>query len=158
MDCKEAREILDEAIDGRLEPLRAADLERHLCACGPCAAEKEERLRVGKILRAWAAERVEDAAPRLDAMWTRVRARIEEGERARAASGWLRRWFWLPAAAVLAAATLLFYPSNVSRAPFHPRSFDVSVESLESDTATVALVDRGADLPRVIWIVEDGKT
>jgi hypothetical protein len=29
---------------------------------------------------------------------------------------------------------------------------------VESDTATVALVDKGEDLPRVIWIIEDGKT
>jgi hypothetical protein len=45
----------------------------------------------------------------------------------------------------------------VSRAPFHPSSFEVAVEDLASDTATVALVDRGDDLPRVIWIIENDK-
>ncbi|MBP2678356.1 MAG: hypothetical protein H6Q82_1421, partial [Deltaproteobacteria bacterium] len=35
---------------------------------------------------------------------------------------------------------------------------DVAVEDVESDVATVALVDKGEDLPRVIWIIEDGKT
>ena len=59
---------------------------------------------------------------------------------------------------MVAVLTLLFYPLNGSRAPFHPKSFDVTVESLESDTATVALVDKGEDLPRVIWIIENGNT
>jgi hypothetical protein len=51
-----------------------------------------------------------------------------------------------------------FGPSVGTRAPFHPNSFDVTVESIESDTATVALVDKGEELPRVIWIIEHGKT
>jgi len=29
------------------------------------------------------------------------------------------------------------------------------VEDVESEVATVALVDKGEDLPRVIWIIED---
>jgi hypothetical protein len=29
---------------------------------------------------------------------------------------------------------------------------------VESEVATVALVDKGEDLPRVIWIIEDAKT
>ncbi|MBP2675525.1 MAG: hypothetical protein H6Q84_2365, partial [Deltaproteobacteria bacterium] len=33
-----------------------------------------------------------------------------------------------------------------------------SVEDVESDDATVALVDKGEDLPRVIWIIEDAKS
>jgi hypothetical protein len=53
---------------------------------------------------------------------------------------------------------LLFYPSRVNRAPFNPNSFDVAVEELDSDVAMVALVDRGEDLPRVIWIMENDKT
>lgn len=158
MDCKEARAILEEAIDGRLPPGRAAELEAHLAGCAPCAAETESLRRVGAMLRLWAEARGAGMASQLDAMATRVRARIEEREREAAGHGWLRRWFWLPAAAVLAVLTLLFYPSDVSRAPFHPRSFEVSVESLESDIATVALVDKGEDLPRVIWIIENGKT
>jgi hypothetical protein len=29
---------------------------------------------------------------------------------------------------------------------------------VESDTATVALVDKGEDLPTVIWIIDDART
>ena len=64
----------------------------------------------------------------------------------------------LAAALALAVAALLIYPTGTERSPFNPRSFDVAVEDVESDAATVALVDKGEDLPRVIWIIEDGKT
>jgi hypothetical protein len=53
---------------------------------------------------------------------------------------------------------LLFYPAGTDRSPYHPGTFDVSVEDVESDVATVALVERGEDLPTVIWIIEDAKT
>jgi hypothetical protein len=55
-------------------------------------------------------------------------------------------------------AALLFYPAGTDRSPFHPSSFDVAVEDVESEVATVALVDKGEDLPRVIWIIEDART
>jgi hypothetical protein len=88
-------------------------------------------------------------------MWTRVRAGIAEGRVARRRSPWVARWVWIPAAVAIALLALLFYPSRMDRSPFHPSSFDVAVEHVESDTATVALVDKGEDLPRVIWIIED---
>jgi hypothetical protein len=113
---------------------------------------------VGELLRLWAASRAAEKAPQLDALWTRVSAGIEERKRRNGPAAWARRWFWIPAAAALAVLALLFYPSNVSRAPYHPTSFDVAVEDLESDTATVALVDKGDDLPRVIWIIENDKS
>lgn len=158
MECKETRRLMDEAVDGRLPPSRASEYAAHLSACADCSEEERRLRRVGDMLRLLAESRVRENSARLDAMWTRVHATIEERGRERGVPVWLRRWFWLPAAAVLAVLTLLFYPSDVSRAPFHPRSFEVSVESLESDAATVAFVDRGDDLPRVIWIIEDGKT
>lgn len=109
------------------------------------------------MLRLWAEVRVRERDPQLSALWTRVKAQIEERRTPWYAAA-ARRWFWLPAAALLAVFALLFYPSDGTRAPFHPKSFDVSVETLESDTATVALVDKGKDLPRVIWIIEDAKS
>jgi hypothetical protein len=91
-------------------------------------------------------------------MWTRVRAGIEESRETRRRSAWIARWAWIPAVAALAVLALLFYPAGTDRSPFHPSSFDVAVENVESDVATVALVDKGEDLPRVIWIIEDAKT
>jgi hypothetical protein len=87
-----------------------------------------------------------------------VRAGIEEGDRPKGTAAWARRWLWIPAAGALVVLALLLYPSIVSRAPYHPTSFEVAVEDLESDAATVALVDKGDDLPRVIWIIENDKS
>src|SRR3990170_6447608 len=157
MECGEARQKIQDLIDARLPPGGAAEMRDHLRACGPCAAEEAELARVGELLRLWSAVRVGEKEPQLSAMWTRVRAGIEERKEPWYAPV-LRRWFLLPAAAALAVLALLFYPSDGTRAPFHPKSLDVTVESLESDTATVALVDKGEGLPRVIWIIENGKT
>jgi anti-sigma factor RsiW len=157
MECGEARKKIQDLIDDRLPPGGAAEMRDHLKNCGPCAAEEAELAQIGELLRIWSAVRVGEKEPQLSAMWTRVRAGIEERK-----EPWytpfLRRWFLLPAAAALAVLAFLFYPFHGTRAPFHPKSFDVTVESLESDTATVALVDKGKDLPRVIWIIENGKT
>jgi anti-sigma factor RsiW len=156
MDCTKAREMIQDHIDGRLPPDEAGVVRGHLGACRACGAEEEELRRVGDMLRLWSAVRVEEREPQLSAMWTRVNAEI--GGRRKAPVVLLRRWFWVPAAAILAVVTFLVYPFNGSKVPFHPKSFDVTVESLESDTATVALVDKGKGLPRVIWIIENGKT
>ena len=157
MECRETRQRIQDLIDGRLPPGEAEEVRRHLRACAPCAAEEADLARVGDLLRLWSAARVGEREPQLSALWTRVRAGIEQQ-----GSPWyaplLRRWFFVPAATALAVLILLFYPSDGTRAPFHPKSFDVTVESLESDTATVALVDKGEELPRVIWVIEHGKT
>ena len=157
MECREARQRIQDYIDGRLPPRPAGDVREHLGACGPCAAEERDLRGVGELLRLWSAARVGEREPQLSALWTRVRAGIEERRKLRHVP-LLRRWLWVPAAAVVAVLALLFYPSNGSRAPFHPNSFDVTVESIESDSATVALVDKGEGLPRVIWIIEHGKS
>lgn len=157
MDCGKTRQMIQDHIDGRLPPLVSEKLRDHFRKCGSCASEEAELRRVGDMLRLWSAVRVEERDPQLSSLWTRVGAGIEERRKTWPAF-LLRRWFWVPAAAAVAVLTLLFYPLDGSKAPFHPKSFDVTVESLESDTATVALVDKGEDLPRVIWIIENGNT
>lgn len=157
MDCTHATRMLQDAMDGRLPPRESVELGEHLSGCPACRSEDASLRRVGDLLRLWAAVRTEEREPQLHAMWTRVKAEMGERRGSRRFSA-ARRWFWLPAAAALAVFVLLFYPSEETRAPFHPKSFDVSVESLESDTAIVALVDKGEELPRVIWILEDAKS
>jgi len=158
MDCAKASELIEALIDGRLPPREAAEVREHVDGCPSCAAEEESLRRVGSLLRLWTSARAAEGSAGLDAMWTRVAAGIEERRGARRLSAIARKWLWIPAAAALAVFTLLFYSPDGARAPFRPKSFDVSVESLESDTATLALVDKGEDLPRVIWIIEDGKS
>ena len=158
MDCGTALGKIIAKADDLLPREEAAELAGHLAGCLACAAEDAAIAATGPVLRSVTGIRAMEKAPALDAMWTRVRAGIEEGREARQRSSWIARWAWIPAAVALAVAALLFYPSGTDRSPFHPSSFDVSVEDVESDVATVALVDKGEDLPRVIWIIEDART
>ena len=158
MECGTARSRIVEKVDGSLPQEALGELSAHLAACAACAAEERAASAVGPLLRSWTGARAAENAPRLDAMWTRVRAGIEEQREAPLRRAWNRRWVWLPAALALAVLALLFYPTGTERQPFDPRSFDVAVEDVESDAATVALVDKGEDLPRVIWIIEDAKS
>ena len=158
MDCGTALGKIIAKADGLLPRQEEAELADHLAGCPTCAAEDAAVEATGPVLRALTGIRAKEKAPALDAMWTRVRAGIEESRGTRRRASWFPRWAWIPAAIALAASALLFYPSRTDRSPFHPSSFDVAVEDVESDAATVALVDKGEDLPRVIWIIEDART
>lgn len=158
MDCRTARARIEEKADGLLPREAEAELSGHLSGCPGCAAEDAASSATGPLLRALVGIRAAEKAPALDAMWTRVRAGIEEGREAQRRSSRIVRWAWVPAAVGLAVLAILFYPTGTDRSPFHPSTFDVAVEDIESEAATVALVDKGEDLPRVIWIIEDGKT
>ncbi len=158
MDCRTARHRIEEKADGRLLPEAAGELAEHLCACPPCAAEERTASAVGPMLRSHAQARIAEASPRLDALWVRVSAGIAERKAEPARRSWVGKWLFIPAAVALVVFTLLFYPTGTERAPFRPRSFDVAFEDVETDAGTVALVNKGEDLPRVIWIVENGKS
>jgi anti-sigma factor RsiW len=158
MDCGTALERMMAKADGLHTREEDAELAKHLAGCPACAAEDAAISATGPALRALTGIRAKEMAPALDAMRTRVRAGIEEGRGTRRRSSWIARWAWIPAAVALAATAILFYPSGTDRSPFHPDSFDVAVEDVESDGGTVALVDKGEDLPRVIWIIEDARS
>ena len=158
MDCRTALGKIEAKADGILPREEEAGLAGHLAGCPACTAEDAAISATGHVLRALTGIRAMEKASVLDAMWTRVRAGIEESREARRRPSWVARWAWIPAAVALAVVALLYYPAGTDRSPFHPSTFDVAVEDVESEVATVALVDKGEDLPRVIWIIEDAKT
>ena len=158
MDCRAALMNIEAKADGLLPPEAGLELADHLAGCPACAAEDAAISATGPALRALTGIRAMGNAAALDAMGTRVRAGIEESREARRRPSLIARWAWIPAAVALAVVALLFYPAGTDRSPFHPSTFDVAVEDVESEVATVALVDKGDDLPRVIWIIEDAKT
>jgi anti-sigma factor RsiW len=158
MDCRAALKNIEAKADGLLPRGAEGELAGHLAGCPACAAENAAIFATGPALRALTGVRTMEKAPALDAMWTRVRAGIEERREARRNPFRIARWAWIPAAAALAVVALLLYPAGTDRSPFHPSTFDVAVEDVESEGATVALVDKGEDLPRVIWIIEDAKS
>jgi anti-sigma factor RsiW len=155
MDCRAALRSIEAKADGLLPREEAAELAGHLAGCPACSAEDAAISATGPALRALTGIRAMEKAPALDAMWTRVRAGIGESRETRRRPWWIARWAWIPAAAALAVFALLFYPAGTDRSPFHPSSFEVAVEDVDSDAATVALVDKGENLPTVIWIIED---
>ena len=158
MDCRAALRNIEAKADGLLPREAEDELAGHLAGCPACAAEEAAFSAAGAALRALTGIRAMEKAPSLDAMGMRVRAGIEESRETRRSLFRIARWAWVPAAAALAVVALLLYPAGTDRSPFHPSTFDVAVEDVESEGATVALVDKGEGLPRVIWIIEDAKT
>lgn len=155
MRCGLDEKRLHAWIDGRLDPTEAEAVRAHVAGCPACADSAAAFRAAGDLLRAWSDARVRERSPQLDVLWTRVRARIEERQAEPDRRFRLRYWFWLSAAAALAVFVLLVYPSVVGRGPIAPGDFRVAVESLDSETSTVALLDRGEEFPRVIWISDD---
>ncbi|MGZ9135802.1 MAG: zf-HC2 domain-containing protein, partial [Candidatus Deferrimicrobiaceae bacterium] len=120
MDCGTALGKIEAKADGLLPRGAEAELAGHLAGCPACAAEDAAISAPGPALRALTGIRAMEQAPALDAMWTRVRAGIEESREARRRSSWIARWAWFPAAVALAVLALLFYPARTDRSPFHP--------------------------------------
>ena len=158
IDCKTAGIFSDKRADGALSPGREADLEAHISSCRDCADRLSGSEGLGRLLRSHIEARTASAGLGLDMMRTRVRAGIEEEKQSVAGSG---RRFWRVFSSVALAVVLfalLLYPlrpAGPDRSPFNPRTFEFSVEEMESDIAVVAQLDMGDDLPRVIWIFED---
>ncbi|MCL2102621.1 MAG: zf-HC2 domain-containing protein [Syntrophorhabdaceae bacterium] len=160
IDCKTAKTLIEKRVDGLLPSGSEAELNAHLSSCRECAVERSREAAVGRLLKSHIDSRVASAQGGLDMMWTRVRAGIEEGK---PAEGILSRWMWAPfpagALAITVFALLLyFYPTGLDRSPFNPRTFDVYVEEMESEIASVMQLDMGEGLPRVIWITEDAES
>lgn len=51
MNCREAIDVMGNAIDGSLQPGPRADFERHITACAPCATYLEHLHLTRKMLR-----------------------------------------------------------------------------------------------------------
>jgi anti-sigma factor RsiW len=155
MDCKRDVGLLHDWIDGRLSGAEADAVAAHVASCPRCADSVAAFRATGDLLRAWADAGARSRSPQLDAMWTRVRAGIAEKEAEQRSRIRWRHMFWIPVAAALAVFALLVYPSGVGRGPIAPGDFRVAVESLDSETSTVARLDRGEQYPQVIWISDD---
>jgi hypothetical protein len=161
IDCTTARMLMDKRADGMFSPDAESDLEAHISSCPECAAWRSGSEDLGRLLRSHINARTVSARSGLDMMWTRVRAGIEEGKQSLACSS--RRFmpiFSAGALAIVVFSLFLYhlYPAGPDRTPYNPRTFEVSVEEIESDIAVVTQLDMGDDLPRVIWIFEDAKS
>jgi predicted anti-sigma-YlaC factor YlaD len=61
MECREAIDVMDEALEGRLEPIVRAGFDAHMAECGPCS-NYFEHLRITRgVLRHLAGEETSGA-------------------------------------------------------------------------------------------------
>ena len=83
MDCRTALEKIEAKADGLLSREAEAELDGHLARCTACTVEDAAISATGPVLRALTGIRAREKGPALDAMWTRVRAGIEESRETR---------------------------------------------------------------------------
>jgi len=105
MSCQEMIDRLDDYVDGTLAEREAAEVARHLAACGPCR-EEERRLRA---ILAEAAALPREMEPRRD-LWPGIAARI-----AGRASGVRPARWWRPVALAAAAAVVVALVAQLPR-------------------------------------------
>jgi len=155
MDCRRAKTLIEKRADGLLPPGAEAELDAHLSSCRECAVDQSCAIAMRQLLRSHIDIRTASAQSGLDVMLTRVRAGIEEKKTVGGVFG-RRIWATLPVGVLtIMLLAFLFYPAGPDRSPFNPKTFEVSVEDMESDTAVVTQLNMGEGLPQVIWITED---
>ncbi len=104
MDCAETRGLVDQAIDGELDPARRQALDRHLQSCAGCRAAHEAQSALSTAVRTSA-----DRFTASEALRSRVRTALAEAAApAPAGPRWPRRfWTWLGAGSAAAGAAML---------------------------------------------------
>lgn len=153
MACQEVQQKIDSFFAGLLDREEEGMVGEHLDSCEECTRYREETGRLGDLLREYVKEEV-DLIPE-NVILGRVEAEIREIEEG--GRGWFlgNLKYLVPAfAGALALIAILFYPSIMRYEKDPARSFAATVESVEAENATVMIVDRGRNNPKVIWIIE----
>ena len=112
MTCDEARDRIDDYVDGALDEAAFQEMELHLAGCAQCRAE-ERSLRA---LLAHAAALPREMAPSRD-LWAGIEARLDEARPTWRRAGWAGWGAGLAAAAgvALALSTALHGPGPAGR-------------------------------------------
>jgi predicted anti-sigma-YlaC factor YlaD len=156
MECDVVRKKFELLDSGVLPPAEEEALKGHAESCGECRIFMEEASRVGDLLRVYVEDELKGVPP--NAVLSRVEASIDELDESRKRTFRFFK-FLIPAfIGVVALLIIMIYPSFKVKRIEKPGRFTVSIESIEAENATVVLVDKGADTPKVIWIIERGET
>lgn len=153
MICSDIRNKIEPLIGGMLQPVEEGEVRKHLDTCEDCKNYVDETSRLGELLRQY----VRDEVDRLpgNVIVGRVEAVLRETAEERKSWFFGKLKYLIPAmVGAVALILILVYPSMVNRTGRPDLKFAATVESIEAENATVMLVDRGADVPKVIWIIE----
>lgn len=141
---KEGAEILTDYCARTLDPVRKAEVDRHLEICGECRGMVEQQTRLWETLEQWRAPAVSAG---FDA---RLYAGIAREEAAPSWRKWLRRMLepavpvavWKPAASLVAACAVLAVALTVHPAPQrHETVPQVHAEQVDIEQVARALDD-----------------
>ena len=170
MMCREALSLLPLFFDGELDPRQMRAVAMHTTRCGGCEAELREFERLQELVSDAISARVEEVDlsgfwPSIDrrlgappvAWWERVRTWWSEGE---------HRWvIGVPAfGAAIAVAVLAFLfltrapqPATPELAAPQMAAVDnaASIDSLESDLDSVAVLNDPETRTTVLWVSDD---
>jgi Putative zinc-finger len=126
MTCDEARDRIDDYVDGELDEAAFQEMELHLAGCAECRAE-ERSLRA---LLAHAAALPREMAPGRD-LWAGVEARLDEARPAWRRPGWAGWGAGLAAAAgvALALSAALHGPGPAGRSASGPSLVPAALSS-----------------------------
>lgn len=132
MKCDEVRETMPDVAAGLIKP--SGEVQQHLQACAPCAAQLQEFQKTMAMLDEW-------EAPEPSAYFdTRLAARLRAEKIAQNARG--TGWFGYFRGPALAALTALMIMAGIGVYSIHqfaPKEggvVNISVPSLSADTAT----------------------
>jgi len=140
---KKGAEILLDYCARGLDPVRMAELERHLEHCAECRGAMEQQLRLWETLDEWKAPAV---SPDFDA---RLYARIARDQSAPAWKRWARRLLqpaapvamWKPAASLAAACAVLALALTVHTPQPHSSVPQVHADQVDIEQVAKALDD-----------------
>lgn len=143
MQSKEGAEILLDYCARGLDPVRKAEVERHLENCAECRGVMEKQLRLWETLEEWKAPAVSQD---FDA---RLYARIAREQSAPAWKRWARRIFepstpvaiWKPVASLAAACAVLALALTVHTPPPHSSVPQVHADQVDIEQVAKALDD-----------------
>ncbi len=168
-------ELLSRFVDGELPEAERGDLEKALGENPELAAQRDEILGLGALLREHTAGRVEQAS--FEGFWQGVETQLSAAPVAAPApasaapvaeqapalldrlSGWLRA-YWLPVGvSAAAAAALAFMVTRPGVEPAEPAAGGpVAVEAVNNSGDQTVLISQPAEDDEgatVIWLIED---
>lgn len=169
MTCREASSLLPLFLDGELDARQMRAVALHGTRCATCEAELRHMEHLQELVAGTIRARVDQLdfrsfwagiesrlIPRQDSWGTRVRAWWAERESSRVVA-----WSALAAAAAGALFALLFFTrvQQPSPQPSVPQvasvDIPVSIDSLDTDVDSVAVVNDPETRTTVLWVSDD---